>query len=298
MVIGIILGIIYGNTAGLQAALLPGVNFGGKQFLEAAVVIVGFRMNFMDLAGIGLPALMAVLLTVPGVLLLAILLGRLFRIQGNLPLLLGVGTAICGSSAIAAISPVLKASKTESAVSISAINILSAIGVLVFSWLSYILPLSDTAYGIWSGLSMQAVPTAIAAAGARGEIALEAGTLVKMARVAMLVPTSLVISMLLSRASAGTNGGKRTAVSMPLFIILFLLAGIISTLGFIPEQGLGVLNWLSTTMLVVAMTAIGLSVNFAALKKTAGAALGKGAFLFIILTVVSYFWCLLLLNNN
>src|SRR5690606_24463269 len=105
--------------------------------------IVGFRMNFMDLAGIGLPVLLAVLVTVPGSLLLAILLGRMFRVQGNLPLLLGVGTAICGSSAIAAVSPVIRASKEESAVSISAINILSAIGVLVFSWLSYMLPLSD-----------------------------------------------------------------------------------------------------------------------------------------------------------
>lgn len=296
--IGIILGIIYGNTLGLQPVLMPGVNFGGKQFLEAAVVIVGFRMNFTDLAGIGLPAMAAVLVTVPGVLMLALLLGRIFRITGNLPLLLGVGTAICGSSAIAAVSPIVRAKQEESAVSISAINILSAIGVLVFSWLSYVLPLDDIAYGIWSGLSMQAVPTAIAAAGARGDLALESGTLVKMARVAMLVPVSVLISIIASRPRPGQAKRARFAVSMPLFIVLFLVAGVVSTLGVVPPEGLGFLVELSTVMLVVAMTAIGMSVNFAALKRSAGTAMGKGAFLFIILTLVSYYWCLLLLNSK
>ncbi|MCB1187443.1 putative sulfate exporter family transporter [bacterium] len=296
MVIGIMLGIIIGNTAGVHDLLKPGVAFGGKQFLEAAVVIVGFRMNFMDLAGIGLPVLLAVLLTVPGTLMLAIMLGRIFGLKNNLPLLLGVGTAICGSSAIAAVSPVIKASREESAVSISAINILSAIGVLVFTWLSYIVPLGDTAYGVWSGLSMQAVPTAIAAAGARGAEALETGTLVKMARVAMLVPVSIVISMLASRA-AGAASEKARKVSMPLFIVLFLVAGIIRSLGLVPETGLSMLSWLSSTMLVIAMTAIGMSVNFAALRKSAGTAMGKGAFLFLILSVVSYFWCLFFLGH-
>ena len=296
MVIGIMLGIIIGNLFGIPDSLKPGLSFGGKQFLEAAVVIVGFRMNFGELAGIGLPALLAVLISVPGVMFLAILFGRMFRVQGNLPLLLGVGTAICGSSAIAAISPVVKARSDESAVSISVINILSAIGVLIFSWLSYYLPLNDIAYGIWSGLSMQAVPTAIAAAGARGEAALEAGTLVKMARVAMLVPVSIVISMLASRAAG--KDGQRSRVSLPLFIIFFLVAGLISTAGVVPDQWLSILNWPSATMLVIAMTAIGLSVDFRALRSSAGPALGKGTVLFIILTGFAYLWCLLLLNNN
>ncbi|MCB1217532.1 putative sulfate exporter family transporter [bacterium] len=297
MVVGIVLGIILGNSLRLPASLQAGLAFCSKPMLEAAVVIVGFRMNFLDLAGIGLPALLAVLISVPGILLLAILLGRIFRVQGSLPILLGVGTAICGSSAIAAVSPVVKASREEAAVSISAINILSAAGVLVFSWLSYILPLTDSAYGVWSGLSMQAVPTAIAAAGARlGGEALASGTLVKMARVAMLVPVSVVISLLAQRGRQAEDGAP-ARVSMPLFIVLFLAAGIISTLGLVPEPGLKALEWLSSTMLVISMTAIGLSVDFAALRRSAGTALGKGAFLFLILSVFSYFWCLFFLNR-
>lgn len=296
MVIGIILGIVYGNTIGLRPMLNPGVNFGGRQMLEAAVVIVGFKMNFLQLAGIGTQALLAVLVLVPATLVTAILLGRLWRIQGNLALLLGVGTAICGSSAIAAISPILKARHEESAVSIAAINILSAIGVLVFSWLSYIVPLDDVAYGIWSGLSMQAVPTAIAAAGARSELALQYGTIVKMARVALLVPTSIVISIMVSRAQGATGSASR--VSLPLFIILFLVAGLISTLGLIPPDGISLLGRIATVMLVISMTAIGLAVDFSALRKNAGPALGKGTVLFIMLSVAAYFWSLLLISGK
>ena len=84
---------------------------------------------------------------------------------------------------------------------------------------------------------------------------------------------------------------------MPLFIVLFLVAGIIRSLGLVPETGLFMLSWLSSTMLVIAMTAIGMSVNFAALRKSAGTAMGKGAFLFLILSVVSYFWCLFFLGH-
>ena len=294
--IGIVLGILYGNTAGLQPVLRAGVQFGGRQMLETAVVIVGFKMNFLQLAGIGTQALLAVLILVPATLITAILLGRLWRIQGNLAILLGVGTAICGSSAIAAVSPILKAKHEESAVSIAAINILSAIGVLVFSWLSYIVPLDDVAYGVWSGLSMQAVPTAIAAAGARSELALQFGTLVKMARVALLVPTSIIISIMVSRAQEAQ--GSATRVSLPLFIILFLVAGLISTLGLIPADGIKLLGRISTVMLVISMTAIGLSVDFKSLRKNAGPALGKGAVLFILLSVAAYFWTLLLISGK
>jgi uncharacterized integral membrane protein (TIGR00698 family) len=253
-------------------------------------------MNFMQLAGIGPLALLAVICLVPATIFTAIALGRIWRIQGNLALLLGVGTAICGSSAIAAISPVLKATHEESAVSISAINILSAIGVLVFSWLSYIVPLDDVAYGIWSGLSMQAVPTAIAAAGARSELALQYGTIVKMARVALLVPTSIIISILASRARI--RGEASSRVSLPLFIVLFLIAGIVSTLGLIPADGISLLGRISSVMLVISMTAIGLAVDFSALRRSAGPALGKGLVLFGLLSVVAYFWSLLLISGK
>jgi len=296
MVIGIVLGIVYGNTAGLNALLKPGVNFGGRQMLETAVVIVGFKMNFLQLAGIGTKALLAVLVLVPATLFCAILLGRLWRIQGNLALLLGVGTAICGSSAIAAVSPILKARHEESAVSIAAINILSAIGVLIFSWLSYIVPLNDIAYGIWSGLSMQAVPTAIAAAGARSEVALQYGTIVKMARVALLVPTSIAISIMVSRARGA--GQSRSRVSLPLFIVLFLVAGLISTMGIIPGEGISLLGRIATVMLVISMTAIGLAVDFKSLQKSAGTALGKGAALFVLLSGAAYLWILWFINGN
>lgn len=283
LTIGIIIGIVYNNTIKTQTVFKDGVKFSLKKLLKVGIVLLGFKLNFNSLLKLGPKVILMVLIFVPSVLVLSVLLGKLFKVQDKLATLIGVGSCICGASAVVALAPTINADDEDSVVAVSIVSFLGAVGVLVYSAIAVTSSISNIQYGIWSGISLHGVAHAIAAAFARGDTAGEIGTFVKMARVVMLVPVSLVLGFIYNKG----NGGSKKA-KFPMYVLYFIIAGIVSSTGIIPANILKILTKLSSIFILMAMVAMGLSVDFKSIKDKGMKALLIGSVLFLITSTSTY----------
>ncbi len=297
VVVGVLLGLAVGLFQLPRQKLKPGIDFAGKTILEAGVVLLGFKLDFRHLMELGPLALVGVVILVPLVVLAGIGLGRLFGLSPKLAVLIGVGSGICGSSAIAAVAPCIEAEEKESVLAIGGLSVLGAFAVIVYTALSYVVPLTNIQYGVWSGLSMQAVANAIAAAFARGDTAGEIGTLVKMARVALLAPLSLLLAWRYTPRDTqhlDARGKLKLRMSgIPMYVLLFIAAAIVGSSGLVPQAALKWLGLGSAIMIASAMAALGLSVDARSLRQSAGPAIAASALLFLFVAGISYVWALL-----
>lgn len=284
LTIGIIIGMIYNNTLGVQEKLKPGAKYSLKTLLKVGIVLLGFKLNFQSLLALGPKVLVIVVLFVPTVLFLARFLGKLFHADDKLATLIGVGSCICGASAVVAMSPCIDAQEEDSVVAVSIVSFLGAIGVILYSFVGLASAMSNIQYGFWSGISLHGVAHSIAAAFARGSEAGEIGTFVKMARVVMLVPVALILSYLFRTQEQG-----KRKVKFPVYILYFILAGLIGSSGWIPPFLQTNFSKLSSIFILMAMIAMGLSVDFKNIKDKGMKALWIGMILFMLTSVSTYF---------
>lgn len=286
LTIGIIIGMIYNNTIGVQEIFKPGAKYSLKTLLKFGIVLLGFKLNFQSLFALGPKVLVAVILFVPTVLLLARFLGRLLQADDKLATLIGVGSCICGASAVVAMSPCIDADEEDSVVAVSIVSFLGAIGVILYSFIGLASTMSNIQYGFWAGISLHGVAHAIAAAFARGSAAGEIGTFVKMARVVMLVPVALILSYLFRTQEQDKT---KTKVKFPMYILYFILAGFIRSTGLVLPMMQAGFSKLSSVFILMAMIAMGLSVDFKNIKDKGMKALWIGMLLFILTSVSTYF---------
>lgn len=283
LTIAIIIGIIYNNTVGTQEIFKEGIRFSLKKLLKAGIVLLGFKLNFNAILKLGDKILLMVLVLIPLVLILALVLGKFFKVNKKLATLIGVGSCICGASAVVAMAPCIDAEEDDSVIAVSVVSFLGAIGVLIYSAIGVSgLGLTPTQYGVWTGISLHGVAHAIAAAFALGDVSGEIGTFVKMARVLMLVPVSIALGFMFKNDTS-----SKSKVKFPMYVLYFILAGVINTLGIIPASITNILIYLSSLFILMAMTAMGLSVDFKAIVNKGINALLSGTVLFIILSSVS-----------
>ncbi|MGM0380272.1 MAG: YeiH family protein [Bacillota bacterium] len=283
LTIGIILGMIVNNSFEISDEIKPGIRFSLKKLLKIGIVLLGFKLNFYSLIELGPKILILVLLFVSFVLTSSYILGNIFKIDNKISTLIGIGSCICGTSAIVALSPSIDANKKDSIISVSIVSFLGAIGVLVYTFISTISPMTNIQYGIWSGLSLHGVAHALAAAFARGEAAGEIGTFVKMSRVVMLVPVSILMSYLFNK-----NNNKKRA-SFPKYVIYFIIAGLLNSLLNIDQIIITTLTKLSSIFIAMAMISMGLSVDFNDIKNNGKSALVLSLVLFSITAVSTYY---------
>ncbi len=284
LTIAIIIGIIYNNTVGTQKVFADGVKFSLKKLLKVGIVLLGFKLNIHAILKLGPQILTMVLIYVPVSLALAILLGRMFKANEKLSTLIGVGSCICGASAVVALTPCINADDDDSVIAVSIVSFLGTIGVLVYSAVAASnLNLTEIQYGAWSGLTLHGVSHALAAAFALGDASGEIGTFVKMARVLMLVPVSLVLSYMFNK---GNNDSKKA--KFPMYVLYFILAGIINSLGIIPQEITKILTKTSSIFILMAMTAMGLSVDFKSIINKGVKALLIGSIVFLVLSSLSF----------
>ncbi len=285
LTIGIVIGIIYNNTVKTSKVFTDGIKFSLKKLLKIGIVLLGFKLDFKSIMELGPRVIIMVLIFVPSVLLIAVFLGKLFKVEDKLAVLIGVGSCICGASAVVAMAPTINAEDEDSVVAVSIVSFLGAIGVLVYSAMSVTLNISDIQYGVWSGISLHGVAHAIAAAFARGEISGEVGTFVKMTRVLMLVPVSLVLGYIYNKSEKTEENNAVKKAKFPMYVLYFIMAGVVSSLGIIPNSITNILVKLSSIFILMAMVAMGLSVNFKDIKDRGIKALYVGGILFLITSV-------------
>lgn len=260
------------NGPGLPAPLRPGVAVAAKHGLFVAIVLLGFRLQWRDVRAVGEHWM----LLLPAILVPLVIAFALKKRDGNTAILLGIGTAICGASAIAAARPGLRADDDEVAAAVGVVTILGTIGLLAYPLLALLLPIPGTGYGMWAGLTLHAVPQAVGAGFAVSAAAGGAATTFKLARVACL-PVVLL----------ATNPGK---TKVPKEVVGFLAAVLLANSGWLDPGFQLFLAALAKVPLVVAIGAIGLQTTLRDLRM--GRALGIGLAIWIptALLVLTLAW--------
>ena len=291
LTIGIILGILYSNTVGLHKHLQIGTKYTVKKLLKLGIILLGVELNFVALYQAG-PKIIVLAFTVVFLgVFVAPVIGRFLGLSFKLATLLGVGSAICGTSAIVAVAPVIKAQENDTALSVAIISLLGAFGVLIFPLLGSVLNFSDAQFGFWTGSSLQGVAHALAAAGARNNVALEMATYVKMARIVLIAPVSVFLSARFNKDSA-----KKSHAKIPSYIILFILVAVVSSVGLLNFNiyeivAKDILKIISKELILWSMIAMGLGVNFSNIKSFGAKAGISAVVIFAIITVVAGVFC-------
>lgn len=277
----LLLGIVAGNTALVGTQHYQGIKFAEKYILETAIVLIGFGFQLDLLLRLGAPVFGWLLVSVVVVVGFAALVGRLFGTPGKFNVLLGAGSAICGSAAIAATAPLLQADEEETGLALTLINLLGLIGIALLPVLSLGLSYTELEAGVLTGGVLQSMGHVVAAAFSLNDLTGEVATVVKMGRISLLVPFLLLLFFRQKRKAREAS----TPLKFPVFIALFIASVALSQFGFFPEQLSSVLAGAGDILLVIAMAGIGLKIKIKPLLKISakGSLIGAAVFAFQIL---------------
>ncbi|MDB5039747.1 MAG: hypothetical protein JWN27_473 [Candidatus Eremiobacteraeota bacterium] len=285
-VLAIVLGIAVRAFGPLPERCRPGIAFSARTVLQAAIVLSGLGLSFAAVIRTGLGTLPVTLGTIAIALILAPLVGRLLGLQGALRTLIGVGTAICGASAIAAVSSVIEPEEAEIALAIATVFFYNIVAVLVFPPIGHALQMTQDQFGLWAGTAINDTSSVVAAGYVYGQQAGAYATIVKLTRATMILPIVAGIVLLRARTQ-GTSGPFPWKQIVPWFILWFLVAALASGAGLIPpgwHAGIGVV---STFLIAVALAAIGLQTELQRLLRAGARPLALGFILWVAVALSS-----------
>ena len=260
-VFAILIGMVLTLILTKKEPFLPGVNYTSKKILQAAVVFLGFGMNLTEILAKGKQSLPIIISTIATSLIIAFLLYKALKLRTNNAILVGVGSSICGGSAIAATAPVINASDEEVAQSISVIFLFNVLAALIFPTLGAVLGLSNEGFGLFAGTAINDTSSVTAA---------------------------LILAIYRGRKEK-TAGGTSFSLkkSFPYFVLFFVLASVVTTVFQLPAGVTAPLKELSKFLIVMAMAAIGLNTNIIKLVKTGGKPIFTGFCCWLGISLVS-----------
>ena len=297
-VIAILAGMAVAIVLKDKSAFDRGIKFVSKKVLQWAVILLGFGMNLSVVAETGLQSLPIIISTITVSLLVAFFLSKALRIQKNTGTLIGVGSSICGGSAIAAASPVIGADDEEVAQAISVIFFFNVLAAIIFPALGTVIGFSTSsgeAFGIFAGTAVNDTSSVTACASTwdsmwgLGTETLDKAVTVKLTRTLAIIPITLVLAFLRTRKE-GTDSKVSLKSVFPFFILFFVLASVITTIctAFgVPDSAFSPFKTLSKFMIVLAMAAIGLNTDIVKLVRTGGKPLVLGLSCWVSITAVS-----------
>lgn len=290
-VAGILLGVALSRVVRRWPPLRPGIGFSARTVLQVAVVLLGSQLSLQQVAEVGASSLPVMLGTLVACLLVAHFLGRRLGIDRDLRTLIGVGTAICGASAIAAVSPVLRARNSTIAYAVSTIFCFNIAAVLLFPPLGHALGLSQDAFGLFAGTAVNDTSSVVAAATTYGPEAANHAVVVKLTRTLMIIPICLGLGVVAAdRAAVPAQRPhllRRTIRLVPWFLVGFLVVAAANTAGALPAATQPLTQTASVFLITVAMAAIGLSTDIVALRRAGARPLLLGAILWVVVTSTS-----------
>ncbi|MGY1440017.1 YeiH family protein [Streptomyces reniochalinae] len=294
---GIVLGVLVAVAVRPQAVLRPGIAFAGRGVLQTAVVVLGAQLSLGQIMKVGLGSLPVMLVTLAACLAAAYWLGRRLGIVRDLRTLIGVGTGICGASAIAAVTPVIGAMEAEVAYAVSTIFVFNVAAVLTFPFLGHLLDMSQHAFGLFAGTAVNDMSSVVAAATTFGGPAADYAVVVKLARTLLIIPICLGLAALVRRRTAATANAAeadrteprriRVGRLIPWFLVGFIALAAVNTAGLVPQAAHEPLSTLAVFLITVALSAIGLSTEPAKLRRAGPAPLLLGGLLWLVVSATS-----------
>ena len=250
-----------------------------KYLLQVAVVCLGFNMNLQESLKSGSEGMLFTVVSVVGVMCLGVLLGYWLHINRKTSYLISSGTAICGGSAIAAVGPVVKADENEMAVSLGVIFILNSIALFIFPPLGHLFEMTQEQFGTWAAIAIHDTSSVVGAGEIYGETAMKTATLIKLTRALWIIPLALV-TMFIFR-------DKKSKISIPWFIFIFVLAMIANTYLPLPQIFVYIMVWIARRGMVVTLFCIGASLSLASIKQVGVKPLLQAVALWIVISVSS-----------
>lgn len=251
-----------------------------KYLLQASVVGLGFGMNIIESLKSGYDGMIFTIVSVFGVMILGVTIGYLLHINRKTSYLIASGTAICGGSAIAAVGPVIKANENEMAISLGVIFILNAIALFIFPPIGHYFNLTETQFGTWAAIAIHDTSSVVGAGEAFGATALQTATLIKLTRALWIIPLALITMMFFR--------DKSRKISIPWFIFLFIIAMIINTYCYLPQEISKSIIWLAKRGLVITLFMIGASLSISSIKNIGFKPLLLAIALWIIIGISSF----------
>lgn len=304
IVIGMLITVLRGSLAENER-VKGGIAFTSKKILQWAVIILGFSLNLGTIAKVGVQSLPVIICTILTSLIVAMLLMRVLKIDKKVACLIGVGSSICGGSAIAATAPVIDADDEQIAQSISVIFIFNVIAALIFPTLGSNIGLGSEGFAIFAGTAVNDTSSVTAAASTAESIygvdgILSFAVTVKLTRTLAIIPITLVLAFIRTkRAKAAGGEGKSISFKQifPFFILYFIAAAIITTVvGVLPQSAftefyngtfVSAAKWLAKFFIAMAMCAIGINTNIVRLVKKGGKPILMGFCCWVAITLVS-----------
>lgn len=274
-------------------ALTPGATYAAQRVLRTAIVLLGAQLSLADVIDVGATALLFVLVCMAAALVAVAALGQLLGIDRRTSVLIGVGTAVCGNTAIMATAPVLRADGRRVSYAVGTITLLGTLGLLVLPIVGRVLELDDMTFGVWAGLAINDTSQVVAAGTAYSEEARDVATVVKLLRNAMMAPVLAMVAVAVARHDArGATDGSRVKVGLrkavPGFVFAFIAAVVARSIGLIPDAAASMAGPVASALIVVAIAGVGLTTRLAQVRSVGPRPFAVGALAAIGLVALAY----------
>ena len=300
--VALLLGIVVAAAAGPRLnGLTPGLAFSSQRVLRLGIVLLGARLSLAEIARIGLPATGLIVVTMAASFAIVLLVARVVRVDDRLAVLIAVGSAVCGNTAIIATAPVIGARAREVAYAVATITLFGTLAVFLYPTIGHALGLSQASAGLWAGVAVHDTSQVIATGSAFGSEALDVATVVKLIRNALMAPLLFLIaavwaSRLETEAATGGEAGasgpggpngpggpRPTPIgrrsfrrAVPLFVLGFLALATLRTVGLIDAGQAATLDTVARSLILVALAAVGMSIHVGELRETSWRPLAVG----------------------
>ncbi len=297
--VALALGLVVGAASNVRAAVLPGATIAARYALRLGIMLLGARLTLGQLLSTGAGSVVAIVIVVVTALVLGTWLARRLGLVPPLSVLITVGMAICGNSAILALSPIIGAKHRDTAYAVSTITIFGLIGVLLLPVLGRVLGLADTVFGTWAGLAVNDTAQVVATGYAYSPEAGDVATVVKLTRNLAILPVLLGATWLVARSAVQDPGAPRTSRlamvgrAVPWFVIGFIAVAALRSAGLldVPLPTGGTLadlcSTLASILILIALAGVGMATDLRSLTGIGGRPFVLGASMWVVIGLLA-----------
>ncbi|WNS76216.1 putative sulfate exporter family transporter [Bacillus sp. DTU_2020_1000418_1_SI_GHA_SEK_038] len=289
-VIAIVIGVLMRQFLVVPEVFFPGIGYTLKKLLKLAIILLGFSFSFSEIFQLGINTLIIVLVAVILGIGLTYFIGRLFKLKGNIPLLISLGTGICGATAIATTGPILKAKDEDIVYAVNTIFAFNVLAVLVYPLIGHLLSMPDSMFGAWAGTAIHDTSSVVAAGYSYSTEAGDASVVIKLMRTLMLVPVAVLLSIYISFKNKTANSDqKKVKMSkvFPFFILFFAGAAAINTIFPLPSSFIEPTTFIAKFVILMVMASVGLGTDLKKIKSVGIRPLMVGLISSIIMGAIS-----------
>lgn len=260
LVIALLLGMFLQAFKGIKKAAKGASHFIANKFLRLGIILMGFRLNLEVLIQHGIKTITLAIVVITFTILVIYYLSKSFKVDSKLGLLSACGCGVCGAAAVLGVSGSIGSSEDDEVIAVAIVAILGTVFTLIMAISRPILNLNEVQYGVLAGASLHEIAHAVAAGNAGGAVSENIATIVKLSRVLMLAPLSIILSLLFTKNKEGSN--EKLKIAIPWFMLGFIISSAIGTYAGFSQEIIKILIDAAYILLGMAMAALGVNVHF------------------------------------